>query len=111
MKCKHELKLPPKLHLNLDFKWYQLIETGVKMEDYRAIKPFYNRIFVNGKIKVKGKYYHPTDVVICFSNGYAPNRKQMQFWCSGLRIGVGKSEWGARENEEYIIKIGARYES
>lgn len=31
------------LHLNLKAKWYDMIESGVKKEEYREIKPFWKK--------------------------------------------------------------------
>jgi len=67
---------PAVLHLTLTKKWFYMIESGEKKEEYRDIKPFWNRIF-SCYIRIKGKYYHPTDVIICFSNGYSKNRRHI----------------------------------
>ena len=47
------------LHLNLKAKWYDMIESGIKKEEYREIKPFWEKrlfekfqhIDENGEIK------------------------------------------------------------
>ena len=31
------------LHLNLKAKWYDMIESGIKKEEYREIKPFWEK--------------------------------------------------------------------
>ena len=99
-------QIKPTLHLNLIKRWFDMIG-NIKPEEYRAITPYWSRIFVNGKIKIKGKYYHPTDVNVCFSNGYAKNRPQKTFEILGLSMGFGNAQWGAVENVQYfIIKIG-----
>lgn len=83
-----------------------MVEAG-KPEEYRDIKPFWNRIFSTGNIKIKGKYYHPTDVIICFSNGYSKNRRQMRVKCKGLRVGFGDIKYGADpENQQWILRLG-----
>ena len=97
----HELR--PILHLNLIKKWFDMTSNGIKLEEYREITPYWSRVFINGKIKIKGKYYHPTDVFICFSNGYAKNRPQNIFECKGLKVGFGKQEWGAKPDTQYFI--------
>ncbi|WP_461632753.1 hypothetical protein [Labilibaculum euxinus] len=97
----------PVLHLNLKRKWFQMISEEIKKEEYRAITPYWSRVFVNGKIKIKGKLYHPTDVFIQFSNGYSKNRHQNMFECKGLRVGLGKYEWGAEPNiQYYVLELG-----
>lgn len=100
------IKSKPLLHLNLKKKWFDLIAAGQKKEEYRQINPYWSRFF-SGYIKIKGRYYHPTDVNICFSNGYAKNRPQMIVECVGLKTGPGKTELGAKEGEwYYIIRLG-----
>lgn len=93
----------PVLHLNLKKKWFDMIESGIKTEEYREIKPYWNRVFIGTGILIKGKNYHPTDIQICFSNGYAKNRRQNSYTCTGLRTGYGKEEWGANPDKEYYI--------
>jgi hypothetical protein len=98
----------PVLHLNLIRKWFDIIGDQ-KNEEYRAITPYWSRIFSNGKIKIKGKYYHPTDVVVCFSNGYAKDRPQKTFKVKGLKVGFGHSLLGAEFDTQYfILQIGER---
>lgn len=98
----------PVLHLNLIRKWFDIIGNP-KDEEYRAITPYWSRIFTHGKIKIKGKYYHPTDVVACFSNGYAKDRPQKTFKVKGFKVGFGCCAWGAEGNTQYfILQIGER---
>ena len=37
------------LHLPLKAQWYEMIESGVKTEDYREIKPYWDKRFVDYK--------------------------------------------------------------
>ena len=79
----------------------------IKLEEYREINSYWGKYFSNSHIKIKGKYYHPTDVFICFSNGYAKNRPQNIFECKGLKVGFGKEEWGAKpDTQYYILQLG-----
>ena len=108
------------LHLNLKSKWFDMILSGEKKEEYRDIKPYWHRffrfytgrcgdIFPVGKLLfvIKSRYYFPERSVICFSNGYSKNRRQMYVECSGLKIDYGKSEWGAADNIIYfVIQLG-----
>jgi|GEM_PF-462827 len=97
------------LHLNLRKKWFDLIHSGQKKEEYREIKPSWNRIFNGDTIKIKGKRYHYSDVTICFSNGMAKDRPQFFIECKGLTIGSGRKEWGAVPGEEYyVLKLGKK---
>ncbi len=92
------------LHLNLKKKWFDMILSGVKIEEYREIKPHWHRIF-SANIKIKNKYYHPTDIIICFSNGYSKNRRQMIIQCNGLRVSEGFKSWGAEINKQYYVLL------
>lgn len=101
----------PILHLNLHSNWFHMIVDGIKKEEYRAITPYWFRVFNNGKIKIKGKYYHPTEVTIRFSNGYKKDRPQFDIECLGMSVGFGLVEWGASPVEQYfVLKLGERQE-
>ena len=108
-KQKFQAMNKPILHLNLIHNWYDMVEADIKLEEYRDITSHWSNIFYNGHIKIKGKYYHPTDVVICFSNGYQTNRRQQFRECSGLSVKCGNPEWGAKEGVQYYtLSIGKR---
>lgn len=95
------------LHLNLKKEWFDLIASGQKKEEYREIKPFWNKRFGSSLplIKIKGICYLPTDVLICFSNGYARDRRQMFVECKGLETKEGIKEWGAIDGVEYYTLL------
>ena len=101
------------LHLPLKKQWYEMIESGVKPEEYREIKPHWNKRFTGYELfwpshlnghnnpNVKG-YTH-----VRFSYGYT--RRTMTFEIDSITVGKGKTEWGAPANEiVYIIKLGKR---
>ena len=93
------------LYLNLIGKWFDMIENGEKKEEYRECKLFYHRIFSGGHVKIKGKYYHPTDVIICFSNGYHKNRRQMFFELKNVYARCGNVKWGAEAGKQYYCLL------
>ena len=86
------------LHLVLKRKWYDMIASGEKFEEYREIKPYWsNRLF-------KG-YTH-----VCFRLGYTA--KTMLFPIIGIAEGTGKEEWGAEKGKTYyVIKLGKEVRS
>lgn len=85
------------LHLNLHKKWFEMIISGIKKEEYREIKPFWNIVFLSGK-EFK---------TITFSNGYAKNRRQFTIEFLGLQNGLGIEQWGAPLGKRvWIIKLG-----
>jgi hypothetical protein len=101
------MKNKPILHLNLKKKWFDMIESGEKTEEYREMTPSWSRIFKPGifspLIKIKKKYYSPNEITICFSNGYRKDRRQCFKECIDLKTGTGKEEWGALPGVLYFI--------
>lgn len=84
------------LKLTLKKQWFDMISRGIKKEEYRQIKPYF-------QVRLENKEY---DRVI-FINGYNRNSPRVTLEYLGYRIGEGKKEWGAIENEKYyIIMLG-----
>lgn len=84
------------LHLPLKAKWYNMIESGEKTEEYREIKDYWLKRLLG------------TDAeLVEFRYGYT--KRTMLFEIEDLRIGYGKEEWGAPTNMEvFIIELGKR---
>lgn len=84
------------LHLVLKHKWYDMIATGEKTEEYREIKRYYEKKFYNND------YTH-----IVFHRGYT--KTTMKYAINILTIGFGRPEWGAEKGKEYYkIILGER---
>jgi hypothetical protein len=112
------------LHLSLKKEWYEMIESGVKTEEYREIKPYWEKRLIDYKgLKrdyqwivfrktVLGKWTDPCEhypkgyTHVKFSYGYT--KRTMTFECKGITIGKGKAEWGAPDNDVFIIKLGKK---
>jgi len=104
------------LHLTLKKKWFDMIASGEKKEEYREIKPYWiNRFkpvnvlqrsndgvsFIDKGIRFEKEFDY-----IDFANGYNHPRK-LKANCLGISIGKGNPEWGAEPNKEYfVIKLG-----
>lgn len=85
------------LHLTLKKKWFDLILSGEKKEEYREIKQYWNKRLAN-------KTYD----AIKFRNGYSPESPSLTIELIGVQRGLGIVEWGAPENQVvYILKLGA----
>lgn len=80
------------LHLTLKKNWFDLILSGEKKEEYREIKPYWEK-------RLMGKKYDR----IIFRNGYATNAPQFTIKLKSITQGIGKSEWGAKEGKQYFI--------
>lgn len=90
------------LHLPLKSEWYNLIESGIKTEEYREIKPYWiKRLCISDS---DFKHYDK----VKFSYGYT--KKTMTFLIEKISKGKGKKEWGAMDDEVFIITLGNRVE-
>lgn len=107
-------------------KWYEMILSGHKKEEYREIKPYYEArlqnlfgailieptsIFQQSKYELLQGKEVPEEIRkepvqdIIFRNGYSKNSPSFKARCS-LSVGTGKTEWGAEEGKQYyILKI------
>lgn len=112
------------LILPIKKKWFDMILSGEKKEEYREIKEYYETRFQNlfGAITIypssifshRSKYELlqgeavPEEIrkdsvqEIIFRNGYSKDSKAIKARCK-LRIGKGKSEWGAEPDKQYYI--------
>ena len=102
------------LVLPIKRKWFDMIRKGIKLEDYREIKPYYDTRLMNafGSILVNGQIMHGKDVPeeirkewpvpVIFRNGYGGNSPQITAFCN-LKMGNGKTEWGAEPGKKYYI--------
>lgn len=88
-------------------KWFYMILSGEKGEEYREIKPYYMTRFK------KVFDMHPNSHIpmgtdkreIRFRNGYGSSRPEFVAICS-LDVKTGKEEWGAEPGKEYYtLKI------
>ena len=83
------------LDLVLKHKWYDLIDSGEKKEEYREIKPYWEK-------RLQGKKYYS----VVFHKGYSSIK--MEFLITSIRKGVGNPNWGANGKFVYIISLGRR---
>jgi hypothetical protein len=112
-KREERMKNKPVLHLNLKKKWFDMILSGEKKEEYREMSTYWRHIYndmfyTEGKgnqikVFIKKVYYKPEDIIICFSNGYAKNRRQFFIECKNIHVGCGREEWGAEKNINYFV--------
>ena len=79
-------------------KWYDMILSGEKKEEYRNLTKYYETRFIN-------LFKNQEDAWIMFRNGYSSKSPSFMARCT-LRKGVGNVEWGAEsETEYYILEI------
>jgi hypothetical protein len=88
------------LKLTLNKKWFDLIKKGIKTEEYREIKQYWQtRLQINGYHRFEFKKFDFVE----FTNGYNKNSPQITVECLNILIGQGLPEWGAVEGQEYFI--------
>lgn len=100
------------LVLPIKKKWYDMILSGEKTEEYREIKPYYDTrlpkefgYFREGEKLIKANVYPPADlseVNVLFRNGYSKKSPSITAVCS-LSIDCGKEEWGAEPGVKYYV--------
>jgi len=104
------------LHLTLNKKWFDMILSGEKKEEYRELKKYWSDRLLD-KIMCdvhSGFLFNISDDfvakkfdVIEFSNGYSPKSRKMTIEFEGLEIRGGNSYWGADDFSAYfVLKLG-----
>lgn len=97
------------LVLPIKKKWYDMILSGEKKEEYREIKPYYTTRFqhlwqgslIGGEAERK----------IIFRNGYSAKSPSFTAVCT-ISTGTGREEWGAEPGKKYyVLNILATSES
>ena len=115
------------LHLTLKRKWFDLIASGEKKEEYREIKPYWVARLVDslemprqwelnegfafewpkgsGLMSVMETAQHYD--VVEFRNGYAKDSPKMRVEILDIVQDYGKEVWGAEFGKPYfVIKLG-----
>lgn len=98
------------LHLNLKKQWFDMILSGEKTEEYREIKPYWQKRFKpHSHVHIGSTWWPKNHVQIVFSNGYAKDRRQMVANITGMRFeSEGREEWGAEKGKKYfVLELGA----
>lgn len=88
------------LTLTINRKWFDMIKSGKKREEYREIKPHWeSRLIENGMIREFDQ--------VLFINGYQPHSERLLVQCTGIGVGTGETDWGAEQGSIYfIIELG-----
>lgn len=93
------------LHLTLKSKWFWLIASGEKKEEYREIKPHWAaRLEWRGKTE-NGKRFRDFDVVR-FRLGYQKDAPQIDIECKGIGFGHANPAWADDSDYYYVIRLG-----
>lgn len=89
------------LHLPLKRKWYDMIERGEKLEEYREINAYWlpRLVDLSKRVNTFKSYTH-----VRFRLGYTKTTMLREI--ESISIGYGRPEWGApTDRRVYIIKL------
>jgi hypothetical protein len=92
------------LKLVLTHKWYDMIEAGIKTEEYRGITPYWVKRLNATRNNAIGSTRVGTDKThVQFQRAYPKNPPRMTKAIKSIRIGTGKPELGAIEGKLYFV--------
>jgi hypothetical protein len=122
------------LHLTLKKKWFDMIASGEKKEEYREIKLYWmTRLLYKIDVPWGGYMWPGNDIaagdysfvgwkratggapvfeefkLMTARNGYSKEAPVLTRQCLGIEIGEGRPEWGAEPGKKYfVIKLGEK---
>lgn len=98
------------LILPIKKKWFDMILSGEKREEYRDIKPYWTIRIVRwlgfpaseteSVLELLRKKETTTEKRVVLQNGYGRNASKVAVLCT-LSIDTGNAEWGAEQGKEY----------
>lgn len=102
------------LHLVLKHKWYDMIESGEKLEEYRECTRYWAKrllgytefIIKPGRLSQRVCLSIKKGSKVVFHKGYT--NTTMTFNIESLAYGHGLPQWGAPKEKCFIIKLGKR---
>ena len=101
------------LILPLRKKWYDMIATGEKPEDYRETTEYWKKRLCVLLADYVDRFFRIKHFdAVTFTLGY-PRKddvaRRMTFKIKKISVGYGRPEWGAKEGIKYfVIKLGER---
>lgn len=116
-RCRYKYYHSGSMIMTLKKKWFDMILSGVKTEEYREMKNYWEKRFIN----YFGRHYDfsqdvPTLVWnnqkkdIIFRNGYGNDKPQFTAEVT-ISEGYGNEEWGAENGcKYYVLKIHRVYD-
>ena len=88
-----------KLHLVVKAKWFDMIKSGEKKEEYRELTMYWHK-------RIWRHWWEIHSIV--FHRGYTNIIHERE--CTGVSIVTGKKEWGADINKKCtILRLGKEY--
>ncbi len=100
------------LHLTLKKKWFDMIASGEKNEEYREVKPYWITRLLHYAWEPGCTPFIFYDMEIAydavlFRNGYSPTSPAIFVEYLGVKIGNTKDGWADKyQTEVFVIKLG-----
>lgn len=91
------------LTLPIKKKWFDMIRSGEKKEEYREKNRYYRgrfRMYLGVYRSSPEEEWKKRKAVVRFRNGYAASSPSFTAVCT-IDIGPGREEWGAEPGKEY----------
>lgn len=86
------------LTLPIKKKWFDMIKSGEKKEEYREIKPYYTA-------RLDNKYVYGDTFEVIFRNGYSKSSPSIKCLVE-FQKNFGHTMWGSELNKiYYVLKI------
>lgn len=101
------------LHLSVSKQWFDMLVSGEKKEEYREIKDYWRKRFINTIDAFMGdKLLHLPQFVpythVLFINGYGNDKPRVEKEIESITIGKPKKGWCPDEfldKECFVIKL------
>lgn len=97
------------LILPIKKKWFDMILSGEKKEEYREMTSYWMTRFAKVFGECAYGFVYPGCLEtksyvaeVMFRNGYRKNSPSFIAKCT-LSIGIGKEEWGAEKDKKYFV--------
>jgi len=106
------------LHLSLKREPFEMIASGIKLEEYREVKPYWiKRLTVKschqlGQLDLIKALMHKQSFekydVVRFRNGYAKKDPEIDVVCNGIHYGMANEDWIGflTQNWYFCIELG-----
>ena len=111
------------LNITIKKQWFEMIELGIKTEEYRELKPYYfSRLlqcYKDLKTKNSKIFCKKANCIRCitesdggefinfkfvtFKNGYSKNSPSLKFEIENIKIATGNVSWGAEPGKLYFV--------
>lgn len=91
------------LHLTLKKKWFDMISSGEKKEEYRELKPYWSKRFLSHERSINPYFY------VLFKNGYSKDAPEIMFQIKSIEIGKAKPEWSDNwQGDVFVLSLGEK---